>query len=604
MAFSVSQSKPTLFRIKKVDRRKLCFMHLKQLTIILMLLGTLSPLSQAFEVKIQGVSGDVLANIEALLEPVRENNFTEVRQTYRAQVDRAVKRAVEALGYYQAIITYSWIEPKNKSPATLVARVHLGKPVRIAGTSLTVRGDANNDEIFDELKKQLSKKGKQLNHGEYQSFKSSIERAAVRHGYFDGEFLTSELGVDAVKNEAYWTLDYDSKSRYRFGDIDFSGSQIRESILLNLLPFEKGDPYTSDDIVKLNSRLSSTGWFNSVIISPDILQGRNSADKFLPIHTNVTPKKKNALEIGLGFSTDVGPRGSMAWRKPWLNDSGHSLEASTKVSSKEQTADVSYKIPLERNALEHYWLIQAGVKKENLNDTKSSSTSMVISRNWAPYHGWQRDIHLRWSYDSFDQGTTSDTTMLVYPGVAFSKTTTVGGLMPTWGWSQRYTVDWSNKMWGSDVEFMVFEAQHALIKTFAECHRFVFRSRVGWIETNDFDKVPPDLRFFAGGDRSVRGYKYESISPEDENGDLTGAEKLITLSAEYQYRVTGNWWGAVFFDVGQAVHDFDDQDLKKGAGVGVRWQSPLGPIKLDIAMPVGDPSKNGVQFYIGLGPEL
>ena len=112
--------------------------------------------------------------------------------------------------------------------------------------------------------------------------------------------------------------------------------------------------------------------------------------------------------------------------------------------------------------------------------------------------------------------------------------------------------------------------------------------------------MPPDLRFFAGGDRSVRGYKYESISPEDENGDLTGAEKLITASVEYQYRVTGDWWGAVFFDIGQAVHDFDDQDLKKGVGLGVRWNSPLGPIKLDIATPVGDPSESGVQFYIGV----
>ena len=94
------------------------------------------------------------------------------------------------------------------------------------------------------------------------------------------------------------------------------------------------------------------------------------------------------------------------------------------------------------------------------------------------------------------------------------------------------------------------------------------------------------------------------ISPEDENGDLTGAEKLVTASFEYQYRVTGNWWGAVFFDIGQAVNNFNNQDWKKGVGVGVRWQSPLGPIKLDIATPVGDPDKHDVQFYIGLGPEL
>ena len=579
-------------------------MRFKQLTLVAALLGVFSSGVQAFEVKVEGVSGEVLDNVEALLEPVRENSFTEVRQTYRAQVDRAVKRAVQALGYYQSIIHYSWVEPKGDKPAILIAKIHLGEPARIASTSLTVRGEAQHDEAFEDLKKELPEKGRQLNHGEYQSFKSSVERAAIRRGYFDGEFVTSELGVDAVKNEAHWTFDYDAKTRYRFGDINFSGSQIREEILVNLLPFEKGDPYTSDDISELNRRLSSTGWFNSVVVSPDIIGGRTSSDKSLPVHAHVTPKKENAVETGLGYSTDVGPRGSLTWRKPWLNDSGHSLEATTELSALEQLADISYKIPLAESALEHYWLVQGGIKKEDLNDTKSDSASVMLSRHWAPYEGWQRDVHLRWSYDDFDQGEISDKTMLIYPGVTFSKTTTVGGLMPTWGLSQRYTFDWSNTAWGSDVDFFVVEAQHALIKTFADRHRFILRSHLGWIQTDEFERVPPDLRFFAGGDRSVRGYDYESISPEDDNGDLTGAEKLVTGSIEYQFRVTGNWWGAIFFDIGQAVNNFNNQDWKKGAGVGVRWQSPLGPIKFDIATPIGDPDEKGVQFYIGLGPEL
>lgn len=567
-------------------------------------MGVCSQGAWAFDVKVEGLEGEVLDNVNVMLMPVKENSITEVRQTYRAQVDRAIRRAVEALGYYQTTIQYNWKEPKDKDPALLVAKVHLGEPARIEGTSFSVEGEGKDDEVFTELRKKLPKKGAQLNHGEYESFKASIERTAIRHGYFDGDFVTKELGVDAVKNQAFWTFDYDSKTRYRFGDIKFSGSQIREPILVNLLPFKEGEPYTSDDISELNRRLSATGWFNSVVVSPDIFKGRASADKTLPVYAHVTPKKENAVETGLGYSTDVGPRASVTWRKPWMNDSGHSLEASTELSALEQLADVSYKIPLEESALEKYWLVQGGVKTEDLNDTKSNSVSAMVSRHWAPYEGWQRDVHLRWSIDDFDQGETSDRTMLIYPGVSFSKTTTVGGLMPTWGFSQRYTLDWSNTMWGSDMDFVVLEAQHALVKAFADRHRIVLRSRIGWIETNDFDKVPPDLRFFAGGDRSVRGYKYESISPEDENGDLTGAEKLITASVEYQYRVTGDWWGAVFFDIGQAVHDFDDQDLKKGVGVGVRWNSPLGPIKLDIATPVGDPSESGVQFYIGLGPEL
>ena len=143
-----------------------------------------------------------------------------------------------------------------------------------------------------------------------------------------------------------------------------------------------------------------------------------------------------------------------------------------------------------------------------------------------------------------------------------------------------------------------------MIRTYAKKHRFVLRSHFGWIETSQFDQVPPDLRFFAGGDRSVRGYDYKSISPENDEGELTGASRLAVGSIEYQYNVTGKWWGAVFVDAGEAVNDFNSRDFKIGAGVGVRWASPLGPIKFDIARPVSDREEKGWQFYIGLGPEL
>ena len=79
---------------------------------------------------------------------------------------------------------------------------------------------------------------------------------------------------------------------------------------------------------------------------------------------------------------------------------------------------------------------------------------------------------------------------------------------------------------------------------------------------------------------------------------------LATGSLEYQYNVTGKWWGAMFVDSGEAVSDIRKSDFKTGAGVGVRWQSPVGPIKLDFAVPVGDKDEHGLQFYIGLGPEL
>lgn len=576
---------------------------------ILLLTGVLAVYSQAataFSVRVECQNEQVKNNVEALINPIKDNSSAVARQAYRAGIAQAARRGIEALGFYQYHMRFRWEEHSSKDPqkATLVTLIELGEPVRIKEANFTVSGEASDDRRFNNLKRHLPKPNTQLNHGTYEDFKSRVETLAMDRGYFDGKFTRQQLGVDAVNNEAFWWLDYDSGPRFRMAEVRFSGNQIREDILQNLVPFKAGDPYQSSDISELNRRLTATGWFGSVVVSPLISEGKKDPEKELPVSAELTPKSRNIVQTGLGYSTDVGPQGKVTWTKPWINDSGHSIEAATELSAYEQLFDASYKIPLAKNALEEYYLIQGGIKREDLNDTQSNNATLLVSRNWDRYEGWKRSIHLRAMFDSFDQGLTSESTMLVYPGVSFSRTRSRGGLMASWGDSQRYTVNWSNECWGSDVDFLILEAQHALIRTYARRHRFILRSRIGWMETDDFDKVPPDLRFFAGGDRSVRGYDYESISPRDSQGNLTGAEKLVTASIEYQYRITGKWWGAVFFDAGEAVHDFGDTDIKKGAGVGIRWASPLGAIRLDVAKPIGDPTENGIQIYIGLGPEL
>lgn len=258
----------------------------------------------------------------------------------------------------------------------------------------------------------------------------------------------------------------------------------------------------------------------------------------------------------------------MQWDKPWINSRGHSLTSNMSISKPEQSIGANYKIPLKVNPLEQYYSIQGGYKRTDLNDTRSDTTTLNVSRNWDMSTGWQYSINTRWSLSHFTQGDVTNTTMLLYPGANASRVRQRGGMMPYWGDSQRYSVDYSNKIWGSDVEFLALQAQQVWIRTPWEGHRFVVRGTFGWIETNQFEKVPPELRFFAGGDRSIRGYKYQSISPEDSKGKLTGASRMLTGSVEYQYNVTGNWWGAVFVDSGEAVNDFTKSDFKTGAGAG------------------------------------
>lgn len=564
-----------------------------------------APVAEAAKVRleVQGLTGDLNKNVRARLSTISADEVSNDGR-FRARVSEAIQQGLKALGYYEPDIDFeSRPAPPQGGRPVLIAHVTPGEPVKIAGSTIVLEGDALRDPDYRAWVKQgTPKKGRQLNHGEYDKFKSGFSNLALRNGYFDGDFKKSQLGVSVERREAFWDIDYDSGQRYRFGDVSFSGSQIREEYLKNLVPFKKGDYYSSRDLAELNRRLSATGWFNSVVVAPEFAQGRKT--KVLPLSAVVSPRTENTIETGIGYSTDVGPRLKGSWKKPWVNDRGHSLTADAYLSAPEQQLDLSYKVPLLKSPLEQYYIFSGGLKRTDLNDTKADTSTLGVSRYWENSSGWQKAINLKWSLDHFTQGSVTNTTMLLYPGVSLNRTRSRGGLMPTWGDSQRYSVDVSDTTWGSDVDFLILQAQNVWIRTLADKHRFVARGNLGWIETNDFEKVPPDLRFFAGGDRSIRGYKYKDISPRDEDGKLTGASKLATGSLEYQYNVTGKWWGAAFIDSGEAVNDIKQSNFKTGAGFGVRWASPVGPIKLDIARPIGDSEEHGLQFYIGLGPEL
>ncbi|MBG2704944.1 autotransporter assembly complex protein TamA [Klebsiella oxytoca] len=576
-------------------------LQIRQLCITSLLL--VSGVASAANVRLQveGLSGELEKNVRAQLSTIQSDEVTPDRR-FRARVDDAIREGLKALGYYEPTIDFDLRPPPAKGRQVLIAKVTPGEPVRIGGTEVILRGGARTDRDYLDLLNTRPAIGTILNHGDYDSFKSSLTRVALRKGYFDSEFNKSQLGVSLDRHQAFWDIDYNSGERYRFGPVTFEGSQIRDEYLQNLVPFKQGDYYTSQDLAELTRRLAATGWFSSVVVAPQFEKSRQT--KVLPLQGVVSPRKENTVETGVGYSTDVGPRVKGTWRKPWMNSYGHSLTSSLSLSAPEQQLDFSYKVPLLKSPLEQYYLMQGGFKRTDLNDTQADSTTLAVSRYWEMSSGWQRALNLRWSLDHFTQANVTNTTMLIYPGVSVNRTRSRGGLMPTWGDSQRYSVDYSNTMWGSDINFIVMQAQDVWIRTLYDRHRFVVRGNLGWIEADNFSKVPPDLRFFAGGDRSIRGYKYKSISPKDDDGKLMGASKLATGSLEYQYNVSGKWWGAVFVDSGEAVSDIRESNFKTGAGLGVRWQSPVGPIKLDIARPIGDKEEHGLQFYIGLGPEL
>lgn len=557
---------------------------------------------QTVLLKVEGIKDkELYSNVRIHLSQL-SNDEADGSERYQQRVQQTVDKALRAKGYYNSQYQFSLTPRTRPKKDLLKLQVQLDQPVKLDEREVQFDGMAADDPEFAALRKQIPAQGTVLNHETYDDFKSSVEKVAQARGYFDGEWTQHRLDVYPSAHSADWRLTYASGERYRYGDIRFVNNQIRTDYLQNVLRIQAGDPYHLTDLSQLSSDFSASNWFTSVLVEPDI----HEADKRVDLNVLLQPRKKNEMEIGVGFATDVGPRLQFGWKKPWINDRGHSIESNTYLSKPEQSFEFGYKIPVKAHPIHYFYQFSGGLEREDQNDTQSVGANLGFQRFWNHETGWAFSLGLKARYDAFQQASQPKLkTLLLYPTASLNRTRSDGSRFPLWGDSQKVTLNWGNKMWGSDVDFYSAKASTAWVRTYFSNHRLYLRGEIGYLHASEFKRITPTLRYFAGGDMSVRGFGYKDISPRDAQGKLTGASHLITASAEYQYQVYPSWWLAGFYDTGLAARKYQGKALHSGAGVGVRWASPIGAIKLDIATPVRSPNnQKGVQFYIGLGSEL
>ncbi|AKD38874.1 outer membrane protein and surface antigen [Pasteurella multocida subsp. multocida OH4807] len=557
--------------------------------------------AQQVELQVQGIKNTPLNDNVRIYVAMIDDEEADGSERYKQLVREAIDKGLRAYGYYNSQITFQLTPQPSAKKDILVAHVKVGEPVKIAETDIKIEGEAKTDPEFAKLRQNVPKPDTVLNHETYDNYKNSIQKLALSRGYFDGDFLVSRLEVMPSTLQAWWRLVYDSRERYHVGEVTFENAQIREDYLRNMINIKQGDPYLINDLSTLTNNYTSSNWFSSVLLQPNL----DEENKVVNIDVLLQPRKKNSMEVGLGWASDVGPRLQLGWTKPWINNRGHSFRTNLYVSAPKQTLEATYKMPLLKNPLNYYYELSTGLENEKKNDTESFASTFSAIRYWNHAMGWQHSLGLRVRYDSFTQANVKNKKMLVYPTFSLRRTRLQGGLFPTWGDSQNLTVDLGRSWWLSDVDFFKIQGSSLWVRTYSHNHRIVTRLELGWLHTKNIELIPPSLRFFAGGDRSVRGYGYKKIAPKNQHHKLVGGSRLLTSSVEYQYQVYPDWWMATFADTGLAANQFMVKELRYGAGLGVRWASPVGAIKFDVATPIRDKdnSKN-IQFYIGLGAEL
>lgn len=561
-----------------------------------LMLLSLAASAEEVSFRLAGLSGALEDNTRVYLNQLPPIQAEQLPR-FRKSIVAAVEDSLQALGYYRPEIE---VQADDDDPARVTIRVTPGEPVRIRKLDVLLQGDAASDPLFEErIGDFVLDEGDILNHETYEGAKASLLNLALARGYFDAGYRQSQVRVHPWENAADVVLSFDSGPRFRFGELRVDTDRPVDRLLKPLVTVQPGDPYLASQVAELSRSLSSTRYFRQVEVLP--LVGEADEEHRVPLSVVLRAKADNEVELGVGFSTDEGPRTSVSWEKPWINSLGHSFNTSLKLSAPKQDITFVYKIP-RGHPLDNYYTLQGGYQRLDQDDTESDRLVASVHRWDKNAYDWTRDVFIRSEYESYTQGQQEDDSFLLIPGVSYSRTRVRGGLDPYWGDAQVATLELSEPWWGSDTRFVRLWGRSKWLRSLSDDHRLIARAEQGAVWVDEVSDLPPSLRFFTGGDLTVRGFGYESITPVDANGDRLGAKYATALSLEYDYRVAEKWRLATFVDTGTATNDYSEP-WKVGTGVGVRWLTPVGAVRFDLAFGVSE-DQVPWRLHFTLGPEL
>ncbi|MFM2484262.1 autotransporter assembly complex protein TamA [Celerinatantimonas yamalensis] len=555
-----------------------------------------APLWAGVRYNVDGGNKAQRTNVEAFLQS-QTLSINDSLELIRRRSEEQANKALEALGYF----TSENQVQVQRDDQDLSVRVHLnpGKAVVIHRLNWQVNGAIKSDSDFAALRTKYPLQiGGVFNSEDYEQLKSAIDNYASSHGYFDGHFIKSRVNVTLAKHQADIILQYDSGERYRFGRLDFVQANMAIPLVRDLAKFKSGQPYTAQKVADFSQSLNQTGYFRSVLVTPELEQRHNGQ---IDIKVSLERKPANIFGVGLGYSTDQGVKGKLKWNHPWVNRYGHQFNASIEASKLEQTIETEYRIPIG-NPISDFVALQTGYNRQVDNDTDSRTHLITLLRQWDWSSIWTPQIFFKTLYEDYRQGSQNASTLLFMPGFSVSRLRSLGPQAdPYWGDSQQLTAQVSSPLWFSDVALTKIKATTKWLRSYHR-NRLIVRATGGVIIVNNIDDVPASMRFFAGGDQSIRGYGYKTISPKDSAGKLVGGKYLLTGSVEYDYQFAQKWRVALFYDTGTAANDFS-QPLYAGTGVGIRWLTPIGPVRIDLAKPLVDGSDSW-RIHFSLGPDL
>jgi translocation and assembly module TamA len=575
-------------------------------------------------VEVHGVDDELRTNVLAYLSFERYKKTTDLSadtiERLHDRVAREVQSALRPFGYYEPRV-HSDIVNGGKGDWTVTVDIEPGPPVLLERIAVKVQGPGENDPLFTKITDNLPlRRGDRLNHAKYDSLKGELQRVAATYGYLDAKLTRNELIIDPQHHEASVSIEMQTGVRYRFGETHITQTAVNDALVRRYLRYQRDQPFDLTEILRTQFALDDAQYFANL----EVLPGEPDREAHVvPVNIKADPSRRNWYSVGGGYATDTGPRGTLTWENRRINSLGHRFNVLVQAAQvTKYQVQSNYIIPIGDPAVEKLTL-QGVVEQRDLAD--------VTTRNEYLQPGITK-VSGNWQYVWFVQAlkTTGEsavetrTDRLLIPGIDIASVPKGYLGEPIFQHGLFLEVKGSDGLIGANTRFIQAHLTGVRVFNFRPKWHLLLRDEIGATVVSRFGDLPVVERFFAGGDNSVRGFAYNSLSPSesyckrDSNGQIipdgqggcvvggavkVGGKDVVTGTVELIRDLPRNFGIATFFDYGNAFNSFRAPALEYSVGVGFRVRLPVVTLGVDIAEPV---SRAGAspRLHINFSPKL
>ncbi len=555
-----------------------------------------------YQFEISGVEKPLADNILIFLNnlAISCDASESMRDSLKEQIPEQVQLAVQPFGYYQAKIES--IESKATNGCwRMMVKVSAGESVHIRTIDFSIDGPGSDHPQIKDIKVEKSiKVGSVFIDTEYQHLKQQLRQWATNYGFLDADFSLHKVDVYPQQQAVDIKLTFDTGPRYRLDKvvIEQDPEFMQPLFLERLVGLEDNQYINNQSLIDVRKRLVGSQYFGNITVT---FGEKNTEAASVPVLIKLTPGHRVDYSIGLGFTTDTGARSTFEYQHHRLNDRGYQL------SSKLQLAEVNneflsrMKFPSFSNPDEKWYQTEIGYRQQKNDVYDANTTKIGISQTRLQSEKWQNINFIDLLQEDYTFGDKKGSTQLLVPGTAWTFQKVDNPLNPRYGFKAQMDFKLASENLFSDMSMLQISGRVKSILPIGTIDRLIMRAEIGTTATSDFEKLPASYRYFAGGDQSVRGFNYKNLSPRNKEGDFIGGKHLVVASVEYEHRINEKYALAIFTDGGNSFTD--KFEMAGSVGIGFRWFSPIGPLRVDLGFPVTE-SEHDFRIHLSLGPDL